>query len=425
MSLIRCFTLYDSSKEQFYLISGDKTFLNTQLSSMKLELQPKFSEIKTQVPQLFKFKSTLGCYLCQQDTTQRFYFILLSHPDLEEKFQTKTLDRISQLIKEVPNYNQLPSDELQKQKQKAIENLIQDCENQLQRDTKIKQDSVIDNSQGGLLISNSGNMFTSNQNILQSQATFRHGFNTEKDFSIETLTKVFRCFMMYDYNRQFFFMFIRRGFPIDKTWSNERNKLEKEIMKKYLDPDDPKAKPQEPPLSFKYKGDFGVYQAKYDKAAKCYFILLSRFGVKEDFQKCLVGKIYDEIQKIKNYITLKYDSLEHKVKRNIEQLINNYEEEIIKYMDQNLVDQKLFEKKYQKLQQNAIQIQIYQEEKRSPLIEQQNQMKDALNIQQEYILDEEDIVPWMTELNEKNDKQELYQSKNNLYNNNMKKMKSL
>lgn len=78
--------------------------------------------------------------------------------------------------------------------------------------------------------------------MLLSQ-TIRHGFNTEKDFSIETLTKVFRCFMMYDYNRQFFFMFIRRGFPIDKTWSNERNKLEKEIMKKYLDPDDPKAKP--------------------------------------------------------------------------------------------------------------------------------------------------------------------------------------
>lgn len=65
--------------------------------------------------------------------------------------------------------------------------------------------------------------------------------------------------MMYDYNRQFFFMFIRRGFPIDKTWSNERNKLEKEIMKKLLDPNDPKAKPMEPPLNFKYKGDFGVY----------------------------------------------------------------------------------------------------------------------------------------------------------------------
>ena len=38
-------------------------------------------------------------------------------------------------------------------------------------------------------------------------------------------------------------MFIRRGFPIDKTWSQERNKLEKEILKKLLDPDDPKAKP--------------------------------------------------------------------------------------------------------------------------------------------------------------------------------------
>ncbi|CAD8045207.1 unnamed protein product [Paramecium primaurelia] len=114
---------------------------------------------------------------------------------------------------------------------------------------------------------------------------FRHGFNKKKHFSIETLTKVFRCFMMYDYNKKFFFMFTRRGFPIGKTWSKERNKFEKEIRKKYLDPDDPQAKPQEPPLSFKYKGNFWVYQAKYNKAAKCYFILLSRFGEKEDFQR--------------------------------------------------------------------------------------------------------------------------------------------
>ncbi|CAD8153682.1 unnamed protein product [Paramecium octaurelia] len=423
MSLIKCFALYDCSKEQFYLISGDKAFLATQISTIKLELQSKLIEIKSQLLQSFQFKSTLGCYQCQRDATQRYYFILLSNPELQEKCQTKTLDQISKYIQEVPKYNQLSSEELQNQKQKAIENLIEDCENQLRRDTKANHDSVIDYEQEGLLISNSGNVFNSNQNIFQSQANLRHGFNTDKDFSIETLTKVFRCFMMYDYNRQFFFMFIRRGFPIDKTWSNERNKLEKEIMKKLLDPDDPKAKPQEPPLTFKYKGDFGVYQARYDKSAKCYFILLSRFGVKEDFQKSLVNKIYDEIQKIKNYITLKYDSLEHKVKRNVEQLINNYEDEIIQYMDQNLVDQKLFEKKYQILQQNPVQ--IYQEEKRSPLVEQQNnEMKDALIIQQQYILDEDDIIPQMTELNEKNDKQQLYYSHNNLTNNKLKKMRS-
>ena len=63
--------------------------------------------------------------------------------------------------------------------------------------------------------------------------------------------------MMWDYNRQFFFMFIRKGFPIDKTWSQERVKLENEIKAKHLDPNDPKAKPKEPPESFTYRGNFG------------------------------------------------------------------------------------------------------------------------------------------------------------------------
>lgn len=63
--------------------------------------------------------------------------------------------------------------------------------------------------------------------------------------------------MMWDYNRQFFFMFIRRGFPIDKTWSQERVKLENEIRAKQLDPNDPKAKPKEPPEQFNYRGNFG------------------------------------------------------------------------------------------------------------------------------------------------------------------------
>lgn len=38
--------------------------------------------------------------------------------------------------------------------------------------------------------------------------------------------------MMWDYGRQFFFMFIRRGFPIDKTWSVERCKIEAELKAK-------------------------------------------------------------------------------------------------------------------------------------------------------------------------------------------------
>lgn len=62
-------------------------------------------------------------------------------------------------------------------------------------------------------------------------------------------------------------MFIRRGFPIDKIWSAERNKLELELKAKHLDPNDPKAKPKEPPEYFDYKGDFGLFKVKYDKTA--------------------------------------------------------------------------------------------------------------------------------------------------------------
>jgi hypothetical protein len=59
-------------------------------------------------------------------------------------------------------------------------------------------------------------------------------------------------------------MFIRRGFPIDRTWSQERYKFEEELKAKMLDPKDPKAKPKEPPEEFDHKGDFGLYKAKYD-----------------------------------------------------------------------------------------------------------------------------------------------------------------
>ena len=54
-------------------------------------------------------------------------------------------------------------------------------------------------------------------------------------------------------------MFIRRGFPVDKTWSPKKNRLEKEIKKITLDSDDPKAKLKELPLSIKYKEEFGKY----------------------------------------------------------------------------------------------------------------------------------------------------------------------
>ncbi|CAD8071801.1 unnamed protein product [Paramecium sonneborni] len=424
MSLIRCFTLYDCQKDQFYLVSGDKLFLTTKLNSIFLELNPKLNEIKVEPPLFFMFRSTLGCFICQYDPSKKYYFTLLSNPELGEEQQKKILNKISKHIQEMPNYNEISVEGIQNQKQKAIEYLIKDCENLLQKETKIIQDQVIDQDQV-IFNSNSGNLFSSNQNIFQSQATLKHGFNTTKDFSSEILVRIFRCFMMYDYNRQFFFMFIRRGFPIDRTWSSERNKLEKEILKKVQDPDDPKAKPQEPPLSFKYKGEFGVYQAKYDKEAKCYFILLSRFGVKQDVQISLLSNLYDEIVKVKNYIKIKYDSLEQKIKRKIEQLINNYEQDVTKQVDQAFIDQQLFEKKYKKFEMD--QIRVNQQQIKSPLLEEQNDddMKEHLNKQQENALDEEDIVPWITELNDQNDRQQLYQSKSNLNNNNnnLKKLK--
>jgi hypothetical protein len=68
-------------------------------------------------------------------------------------------------------------------------------------------------------------------------------------------------------------MFIRKGFPIDKIWSAERCKIETELKSKVLDPNDPKAKPKEPPETFDYKGDFGLYKAKYDKKTSKYDIL--------------------------------------------------------------------------------------------------------------------------------------------------------
>ena len=41
---------------------------------------------------------------------------------------------------------------------------------------------------------------------------------------------IVRCFALYDYNKEFFYCFIRRGFTINTAWSNQRNEIEKKII---------------------------------------------------------------------------------------------------------------------------------------------------------------------------------------------------
>lgn len=73
---------------------------------------------------------------------------------------------------------------------------------------------------------------------------------------------VYRCFTLYDYEREVFYLFVRRGFEPDKPWNKERLAVEsylKELQK-------------EPPAKLLYQGTFGEWLGHYDAKASKSFI---------------------------------------------------------------------------------------------------------------------------------------------------------
>ncbi|CAD8153928.1 unnamed protein product [Paramecium pentaurelia] len=363
MSAFRAFMIYDYQRSFFFLFIRRGFQVSPNWNDCRKELENKLQEIVKEPQDTFQQSSEYGMFRCKYDKKNKCYFILLSSNEVQEAYQNQVLDEIYQNIEKEPNYSKIKKEELEQKENEIIKNLLETKENEyIQKYGKVKafqepheskingqiqQQSNLQSQQqmGSSIIGTQHQRITSQ--IPNTSAIYNksQGFNSDKDLSSDTLIKLFRCFMMWDYNRQFFFMFIRRGFPIDKTWSQERVKLEEQLRAKQLDPNDPKAKPKEPPELFDYRGNFGQYKAKYDKKTKCYFILLSRFKIKEDPQIKLLDALYDEIQKVDKYITLKYDVLEDKKKKQLEKIIDEYEKETSNQVNQRFIDTKVLEQK--------------------------------------------------------------------------------
>ncbi|CAD8072640.1 unnamed protein product [Paramecium sonneborni] len=363
MSALRAFMIYDYQRSFFFMFIRRGFQVSLKWNGCRKELENKFQEMIKQPKENLEQSSDYGNFKCKYDQKNKCYFILLSSIEVKEDYQNQVLDEIYEMIQKIPNYSKIKKEEFEQKETETIKQFLDEKEqNYTQKYGKVQEfqepfESKIEsqiqlqsNIQSQQRMGSQINNFQNQRAVSMMQNTSSinkqsHGISSDKDLSADMLIKIFRCFMMWDYNRQFFFMFIRKGFPIDKTWAQERVKLEKELHAKQLDPNDPKAKPKEPPEQFSYRGSFGQYKAKYDKKAKCYFILLSRFKTKEEPQLKLLDILYDEIQKVEKYITLKYDALERKKKREIEKIIDEHEKEQQNQVSQRFIDTKIMESK--------------------------------------------------------------------------------
>ncbi|CAK79684.1 unnamed protein product (macronuclear) [Paramecium tetraurelia] len=363
MSAFRAFMIYDYQRSFFLMFIRRGFQVSPKWNGCRKELENKLQEMVKEPKDNFEQPTDYGKFKCKYDKLNKCYFILLSSNEVREDYQNQVLSEIYELFQSMPNYQKIKKEDLEKKETETIEKLLEMKEQDYARkhgkvkafeepyeakpDNMLQQQSQIQSQlKVGSQINSSSNQRAISQ-IQNGSVGYKQSsaFNSDKDLSADTLIKIFRCFMMWDYNRQFFFMFIRKGFPIDKTWSQERVKLEAEIKAKQLDPNDPKAKPKEPPEQFSYRGNFGQYRAKYDKKAKCYFILLTRFKIKEDPQIKLLEALYEEVQKVDKYISLKYDALEGKKKRELEKIIDEHEKELANQVSQRFIDTKLMESK--------------------------------------------------------------------------------
>ncbi|CAD8066085.1 unnamed protein product [Paramecium sonneborni] len=363
MSALRAFMIYDYQRSFFFLFIRRGFFVSPKWNGCRKELENKFQEMAKQPKEQFELTSDYGNFKCKYDQKNKCYFILISSIEVKEDYQNQVLDEIYEMIQKVPNYSKIKKEEFEQKETETIKKLLDQKEliyTEKNGQVKAFQEPYESKTEGQIqlqsniqLQQNIGSQIITQQNqravfeLQNTSAIYKqsHGCISDKDLSSDTLVKIFRCFMMWDYNRQFFFMFIRKGFPIDKTWNQERVKLEKELQAKQLDPNDPKAKPKEPPEQFSYRGSFGQYKAKYDKKTKCYFILLSRFKTKEEPQLKLLDALYDEIQKVDKYISIKYDILEGKKKQELEKIIDDHEKELQNQVSQRFIDTKIMESK--------------------------------------------------------------------------------
>lgn len=71
---------------------------------------------------------------------------------------------------------------------------------------------------------------------------------------------VFKCYMMFDYQREFFFLFLKYGIETNLQWIQTRLELEKKLQEQ-------KKKPADEIIE---NCSYGTFRCKYDKKASNY-----------------------------------------------------------------------------------------------------------------------------------------------------------
>ncbi|CAD8151031.1 unnamed protein product [Paramecium pentaurelia] len=283
MNCFRAFAIYDIELSQFYLLLRRDIEFNSLWQQTIKEIQHQIIEQNVIEEKVFFTHSLLGKVRGKYDYFTNRLLILISHEYVDDIFQAELLLSIYAYLCEVQNYKNLKIQELEALEKFKVENLIKTKEEQL------KMNNTFNNSKYSSL---KPNLVDQQYQKMLTCTTLSSENNEIQSFSSKQLLdeqymKVFKGFMLYDKNKQYFLMFVRKGFNNDKTWIEERVRIENILLETT----------QKTSQIFCIQSKFGQFIVEYDATIKFYFILLSRHKAAENPQ-------YQLLQRIKSFIQL-------------------------------------------------------------------------------------------------------------------------
>ncbi|CAK62338.1 unnamed protein product (macronuclear) [Paramecium tetraurelia] len=282
MHCFRAFAIFNFELNQICLILR-RDIEQTPLWQQTIkEIQHQIGEQNVMEEKVFSIQSLLGKVRGKYDYFTNRLLILVSHEFVDDIFQAELLLMIYAYLCEVPNYKNLKIKELEAMEKFKIENLIKTKEEQLKLNNSFI--SKLSSSKPNIQEQLNQKMLTST--TLSSENNDLQSFSS-KQLLDEQYMKVFRGFMLYDKNKQYFLMFVRKGFSNDKTWIEERVRIENILLETT----------QKTSHVFCIQSNFGQFIIEYDAAIKFYFVLLSRHKAAENPQ-------YQLLQRIKSFIQL-------------------------------------------------------------------------------------------------------------------------
>ncbi|CAD8065336.1 unnamed protein product [Paramecium sonneborni] len=330
MNCFRAFTVFDLKLNKFYLfLRRDIEFTPLWEQTIK-EIQHQIKELNVIEEKVFSINSVLGTVRGKYDYFKNRILILISHIFVDDIFQAELLLLIYAYLCEVSNYKNLNIQELEALEKFNIEKLIMIKEEQL-----LLNNTFINSKYLSLKHNQAEQQY---QKILTSTSENNELQNfSSKQLLDEQKMKVFRGFLLYDTNKQYFFMFIKKGFSNDQTWIEERIRIEKLLLQKQ----------QKTSKIFCIHSNFGQFIVEYDATTKFYFILLTRHKTAENPQ-------YQLLQRIKSFIYLepkfhkqKKCDLENKLLYAINDIIDAEERIYIQKYGKKIIDSKILQSKNQ------------------------------------------------------------------------------